>query len=363
MNTFSKPKDEFIKNRIKFCYTSIYVGDMYTENNKVNFEEEMARNHISVILNFSSEKMNLSCVEEIDFSNENELYKNIRLVLLALKNNKNVFLPFLNKEGETSVILAYILIYFGNYNNKKDNKRALNVVKAELKEFLTEEQIKQINDINKKKDIFNEIINFIGFDPKNEKEKLKAIEYNPTNIKYVKDIPEDVVFKVIKKDGRLIRYIKDPTEEMQLEAIRQEPNSIKWIKNPSEKIKLEVVKLRGSSIQFINNPTEEMQLEAIKQSETAIRYIYNPSEEVQLEAIKHNSHNIGYIYHPTENVKREALKKDISCIKHIDLLTKELQIEVIRQSNYDMRVIMLCPDWVDLKKEISEEMLVKKMLG
>jgi DNA-binding Lrp family transcriptional regulator len=81
-------------------------------------------------------------------------------------------------------------------------------------------------------------------------------------------------------------------------------------------------------------------LAAIRKNAYYIRYIHNPDKEVQLEAVRQYGESILYIHNPD----------------------KEVQMEAIKSSDYDIDVIVLCPDWKDFEEEIENYVVCKEII-
>jgi len=110
------------------------------------------------------------------------------------------------------------------------------------------------------------------------------------------------------------------------------------ITNPKEC--LAAVKEGGYNIQYIQNPDKEVQIVAVKQNGYSIRFIRNPDKEAQLAVIQQNPFNICYIRDPD----------------------KEVQMAAINKSEYDVEIILSCPDWEDLAEEIENNMIIKDII-
>jgi DNA-dependent RNA polymerase auxiliary subunit epsilon len=103
-------------------------------------------------------------------------------------------------------------------------------------------------------------------------------------------------------------------------------------------------------------------LNAVKQNRNSIQYIHNPSEKVQLEAVKQNGYNIVYIQNPSEKLKLEAVKQNGYNIVYIQNPSIELQKLAIHNSGYNIKIIALCPDWKEFRKEIEDNMMIKDII-
>jgi len=86
---------------------------------------------------------------------------------------------------------------------------------------------------------------------------------------YMEDVPghiktEEFIFKMIDKNGWVIKYVDSPTEEMCMRAVISNPYAIREIKNPTEEMWLIAIQNGTGIIFFIDNPTEKMMSLALK---------------------------------------------------------------------------------------------------
>ncbi len=151
-------------------------------------------------------------------------------------------------------------------------------------------------------------------------EQIAKVEQDWINIKDIKDPPEEVQIRAIRKHkwALAIGYISNPTERIQLIAVNQYGRSLRLIKNPSLAVQLAAVRKDGTAIQFVDNPSEELQLEAVKQNGGAIKYLNSPSQAVQLAAVRQKGYVIVAIENPSEKVQIAAVTQDEYAIYSID---------------------------------------------
>ena len=123
-------------------------------------------------------------------------------------------------------------------------------------------------------------------------------------IKYMKNITDDILFKIIDKKFNSIHGIKNPSEDFLLKVITIKPQIISFKKKLSQEFYLKAVKINHMCILYINNPSVEIQMEVVKSNPEHIKHIKNPYKEAQMEAIKLNPKYIEFIKNPC----KEALE-------------------------------------------------------
>jgi hypothetical protein len=134
-----------------------------------------------------------------------------------------------------------------------------------------------------------------------EEQQLEALIMNPWTIK-------DIINKGIK-----------PSEAVQIRALEGDPSLIRFIKNPSENVQLTAVTLDGMVIEHILdkniNPSKNVQLAAVDRNVRAVAFV---SEEVQISTVKKNPKAIKFIKSPSEAVQIAAIQIDPYVIDYIN---------------------------------------------
>jgi len=122
--------------------------------------------------------------------------------------------------------------------------------------------------------------------------------------------------------------------------------------------------IREQVIEYIGfNPEDEKEcLRAIKNWDYNIRWIKNPTEEMQELAISINPYDIFYIHNSGEKIKNKVIDRDSISIQYIHNPSKELQIRAIRNSRYNIWVIVLCDNWEEFKEEIRDNIRSDKSI-
>ena len=142
-----------------------------------------------------------------------------------------------------------------------------------------------------------------------------AIDLNPTSIVHFKNIASPALQKkAIEKDPSCIRYVRQ-LPELQLLAVKQDPMVIRHIINPTEEAQLEAVSQNGMLIQFLRKiprnarnhlqrqASYEVQLAAVKQNGLALQFIRRARREVQKNAVRQNADAFIYVKNPNLEIK------------------------------------------------------------
>ena len=157
-----------------------------------------------------------------------------------------------------------------------------------------------------------------------------------------------------KLDDALKKFVNDALEANY--GVRD----VEYMHHIPEEIQLEFVKF--SYFKKIRSPTEKVKLAAIRHEPWDIEYIENPSEELQLEAVGKNIFSIRYIKNPTEKVQLKAMEKCVEIIADIRNPTITVQKEAIYRSGFHPSIILLCPNWPDLREWIEDNMTIKDII-
>lgn len=221
----------------------------------------------------------------------------------------------------------------------------------------------------------------------------------------------------VSVDGLLLRFIKNPKEDVICAALKQNGASILWVKNPTKKHKFLSIKSPTSGAKYIDYLEADL-LNLVKRNypEIAIKQQYTIQEQRKL--IKEDISNIFKIIKPNDkiifnmldsygsDVKRildyefcyfvnqlpvyfvnKLVKDRPSYIRYlinqpqnlikftiekvnyvhelmlfIRFLTPEIQMKLIRKSEYNPLIIFTSPDWQDLAETIYNEIMIRNII-
>ena len=163
---------------------------------------------------------------------------------------------------------------------------------------------------------------------------------------------------LVRKDGRSIRFIKDSSKEIQLEAIRESDYNlcifrycidfeIKDFKDDFSERNIKMIKKDKIIALGIDDPILQMTKQV--EDKSLIQSIKNLSKEMQLEAIKQNGHFIQWVDNPSKEMQLEAIKNSGYNIRFIENPSEEMQLEAIRESKFVLRYIKNPSKKVQLK--------------
>lgn len=69
-----------------------------------------------------------------------------------------------------------------------------------------------------------------------------------------------------------------------------------------------------------------------------------------------------HIRNPTELVKEKIIELSPHRINFIPNPSRELQLKAIRNSNYSLEIILMCPDVEELAEQVYNEILAKEII-
>ena len=132
-------------------------------------------------------------------------------------------------------------------------------------------------------------------------EILKAwlIELDPTSIRFLTGLSEELYELAISIDVRVIKLIKYPSEDLCLKAVKLNPWVIGDIKNPSLTIQRTAVEKDGTAIMYIKNQLDELKMIAVKQNGFALRFIAQQTFDICVAAVKRRPGAINEIKDPS----------------------------------------------------------------
>lgn len=131
-------------------------------------------------------------------------------------------------------------------------------------------------------------------------------------IKKLVDHSEEVLIKLVEKDGMFLQYIekKYRTTNVCLHATRQNPDALQFVTNQTHQMCLECVRRKGVSIRYVIQQQFDIQQEAIRQAPIAIVYCDKPTEKLLQLAVSIDGMVIKYIDNPSQQVKDIAVKQN-----------------------------------------------------
>jgi len=180
-------------------------------------------------------------------------------------------------------------------------------------------------------------------------EELKLmLTKNPKLFTKLKNPSKEIIDFVFNQDVNMLEFIKTPlTEEKYIKALNTNPSLIRFIEKPSLKLQKIVIEKNASLIRLIKEPSENIINIALNQNISNIVYIKNPSNNIQLRLIKENPELFeNRIQNKSEQAILEYLKINPSFIRTITNQTKEQQeiafeaspnvFPYLKKPNYDL---------------------------
>jgi len=204
------------------------------------------------------------------------------------------------------------------------------------------------------------------WDTYSENKKISMLIENPTLVKEITNISEDLLFKAIKKNYKIFYQLTNPSEELRYRLIKAHVISIQGMKRRgiiehSNRIKLASLSRNVRNIEYIDNPTQKMQLMAVTEDYELIDDIKNPVDSVRIIAIKNNYHVekhtpeldnkshleiinfdpylFAYLTYPTEEIQLMSVKQNGNNIKYIKNPSEKVQLAAVRQNTTVIKYI------------------------
>lgn len=152
-----------------------------------------------------------------------------------------------------------------------------------------------------------------------------AINVGGECLKYILNMNQDLILKLLEKDWSSIKYINDPTDEMSKLALRKSPYAFYHIKNPSQEICVEAVKASGENFKSVPDDKRSYEVylalvghkpECIKETPSFFK-----TEELLTIAVS----KFGYTIKDIE----QHLLTETMCVVAINSLTNDFQVENI----------------------------------
>ncbi len=162
-------------------------------------------------------------------------------------------------------------------------------------------------------------------------EQFELYKANSDNVKFIKNISEDVFLAIVHSKRLDILFEHFPNKMLLLEklnssdrmkmcAIGEDPNVLKYIKDPTPEMIILSISKDGDNIQYIENQTDELKLIA---SKTSIKYIQCPSEDIIRIAFKHHKNALIWVENSPLDLQYQYIlgyEQDISRLKTYDPL-------------------------------------------
>lgn len=99
------------------------------------------------------------------------------------------------------------------------------------------------------------------------------------------DKTNDMLAKILNKDGMILEFVDDQTEELCLIAVKQNPMALQFVNEQTFEMCLGAVKQNGSVLQYVKKQTNKICLEALKQNYYAYKFIKENKEHYRLNTI------------------------------------------------------------------------------
>ena len=153
------------------------------------------------------------------------------------------------------------------------------------------------------------------------------------------NIPNEIVFYNLKKNGNNIKFIENQTEEFQWAAIMSDDGSaLEFIKNPTRRVIEKALELDGLNLKFVKAKLQDDELvkKALEQDGKAIQYVTNPSKYFKFFAVLHDGEAIKFIKNPMKDLQMLAVLENPKALNYIENpkrdVVKAVEKEKYRQS-------------------------------
>jgi hypothetical protein len=194
--------------------------------------------------------------------------------------------------------------------------------------------------------------------PMAEKIRLALVRINGLMLAHINNPSDQVKRTAFSNDVDAIRYMKDQPEDLQLRAVKKKAESYAFIKNPTEAVNDEYLRRSASYILMVKNPTRDQVIFAIRGMLDYQKQFIEPTirkyedllgEEGQIALAPHIFQNLRYF----TNISMDALKvgfeagivagsreigwQSLYMMSHLsDVLSREQKVELFCWNNSTM---------------------------
>lgn len=171
----------------------------------------------------------------------------------------------------------------------------------------------------------------------------KAMVCDSKLLKFCKNISNEKLLALVKKDPWAFEHIANPTDEMIIIATDRFPYLIRYVKNPSIDLLKKVISKSPYTIRQFDNINPEIVLQLIKEKPEIIEYINQPTYEMCYEAVTLNSKLIKHVpvQWKTKEICDIAFSGDISNIMYLNkaFITFDMALAAVKVNGLYLKCV------------------------